>query len=126
MPQAVFTDRISSLTRHEHIYHKIEPKVIRMDKLPDNQLGVERMIGSTTRVVLCTLSMLSNPKISESGLTRVVPVQTVIVDEASQIEVGDYLPLLHRFGPKLRKMAYIGDDKQRKPFSGCEGDLSIG
>ncbi|KAG2074290.1 hypothetical protein BDR04DRAFT_1071679, partial [Suillus decipiens] len=58
--------------------------------------------------------MLSNPRIEE--FTRRVPVQTVIFDEASQIEVGDYLPLLQRFRHKLQKMVFIGDDKQLAPF----------
>jgi len=60
--------------------------------------------------MLCTLGMLSNQSISE--YTRIVPVQTIIFDEASQIEVGDYLPMLHRFQPSLQKIVFIGDDKQ--------------
>ena len=46
------------------------------------------------------------------GITKIVPVQTVIIDEASQIEAGDYLPILGRYKPTLRKMIFIGDDKQ--------------
>lgn len=56
--------------------------------------------------------MLSNPKIAV--FTRLVPVEVVIVDEASQIEVGDYLPLLSRYEKTLRKLVFIGDDKQRE------------
>jgi regulator of nonsense transcripts 1 len=56
--------------------------------------------------------MLSNPNIDT--ITRIVSVQTVIFDEASQIEVGDYVPLLQRFQHSLKKMVFIGDDKQRK------------
>ncbi|KAG2367883.1 hypothetical protein BDR07DRAFT_1605865 [Suillus spraguei] len=62
--------------------------------------------------LLCTLSMMSNPHINE--ITLQVPVETVISDEASQIEVGDYLPLFQRFQPTLQKMVLIGDDKQRE------------
>ncbi|KAG2357269.1 hypothetical protein BDR07DRAFT_387018 [Suillus spraguei] len=54
-----------------------------------------------TRVILCTLSIMSKPRIE--NFTRQVPVQTVIFDEASQIEVGDYLPLLQRFQHSLQK-----------------------
>lgn len=57
--------------------------------------------------------MLANPRLGSCGLTRIVPVQTVIVDEASQIEIGDYLPMLFLHSASLRKMACIGDDKQR-------------
>ncbi len=63
-----------------------------------------------SRVILCTLSMLSDSRIST--ITRIVPVQTIIFDEASQIEIGGYLPVIHRFASSLRKMVFIGDDKQ--------------
>ena len=68
------------------------------------------MMGA--RVVLCTISMLSTLRIIACGFTKIVPVQTVIIDEASQIETGDYLPILARFKTTLRKMVFIGDDKQ--------------
>jgi superfamily I DNA and/or RNA helicase len=54
--------------------------------------------------------MLSNDKIRV--FTHIVPIQTVIFDEASQIEIGDYLPMLVRFRPTLRKLIFIGDNKQ--------------
>jgi hypothetical protein len=69
-----------------------------------------------SRVILCTLSTLANGKLSTCGLTKLVPVRTVVVDEASQIEVGDYVPLLHLFSRTLEKMVCIGDDKQRACF----------
>lgn len=46
--------------------------------------------------------------------TRCAAVETVIFDEASQIEVGCYLPLFARFNNTLRKLVFIGDDKQRR------------
>lgn len=61
--------------------------------------------------------MLSNDKIS--NFTRIVPIQTVIFDEASQIEIGDYLPMLIRFRPTLRKLIFIGDNKQCKSDGLC-------
>jgi hypothetical protein len=61
--------------------------------------------------------MLSTDRIMDCGFTKIVPVQTVIIDEASQIEVGDYLPILARYKSTLRKMVFIGDDKQCM----CEG-----
>lgn len=73
----------------------------------DNEL-----LLSGSRVILCTISMLSTDRIMDCGFTEIVPVQTVIVDEASQIEVGDYLPMLARHKTSLRKMVFIGDDKQ--------------
>jgi hypothetical protein len=109
----------TSAARHEHLYEQIEPKVIRSDNLPDNIVGTERALGGA-RVVLCTLSTLANSRAIQSGLMRIVPVQTVLVDEASQIEVGDYLPLVGRFANTLRKVVCIGDDKQCMSARGCD------
>ena len=58
--------------------------------------------------------MFSHPHMVPAGYTRLVPVETVIVDEASQIELGDYLPLLGRFNRSIKKLVFIGDDKQRE------------
>jgi regulator of nonsense transcripts 1 len=44
-----------------------------------------------------------------------VPIINVIIDEASQIEVGQYVPLFKTFGKTLRKMCFVGDDKQLPP-----------
>lgn len=88
--------------------------MIRSDDFNDSIVGTERqLLGS--RVILCTLSMLSHNKLAT--FIRLVPPQTLIFDEASQIEIGDYFPMLHRFLPTLRKIVFIGDDKQRKPAS---------
>lgn len=62
--------------------------------------------------MLCTLSMLSNAKLAL--VARLVPVETIIFDEASQIEVGNYFPPIHLFHTVLKKMVFIGDDKQRE------------
>ena len=99
----------SHLNRHEHLYHKIDHNVLRSDEFANDVVGAARqLLGS--RVILCTLSMLSNDKISV--FTHIVPIQTVIFDEASQIEIGDYLPMLIRSRPTLRKVIFIGDNKQ--------------
>ncbi|RXW22846.1 hypothetical protein EST38_g3012 [Candolleomyces aberdarensis] len=64
------------------------------------------------RVILSTLSMLSNIYIHK--FTRHIPMKTLIVDEASQIEVGSYVPAFTAF-PSLRKVCWIGDNKQLPP-----------
>ncbi|KAG1804979.1 P-loop containing nucleoside triphosphate hydrolase protein [Suillus plorans] len=102
---------------HEHLYERLEHCFIRSDLFGGGTVSISRLLlnqhtNEHTRVILCTLSMLSNPRIEE--FTRQVPVQTVIFDEASQIEVGDYLPLLQRFQHSLQKMVFIGDDKQHR------------
>ena len=98
-----------SYCRHEHLYERLEHCFIRSDLFIGGSVPISRLMLDT-RVVICTLSMLSHPLLAPCY--RVVPVHTVIFDEASQIEVGDYLPMLHRFKPDLQKMVFIGDDKQ--------------
>lgn len=83
----------------------------------------ERLLGGS-RVILCTISMLSTDRLMQYGFTEVVPVQTVIVDEASQIEAGDYLPILARYKTTLRKMVFIGDDKQRRCWMMGVGEIA--
>jgi regulator of nonsense transcripts 1 len=39
-----------------------------------------------------------------------------MVDEASQVEIGDYVPMLCRFASSLQKMVFIGDDRQCECF----------
>jgi regulator of nonsense transcripts 1 len=104
---------------HKHLYERLEHCFIRSDMFGGGAVAasqhlLDRHTSKPTRVILCTLSMLSNPRIED--FTRQVPVQTVIFDEASQIEVGEYLPLLQRFQHSLQKMVFIGDDKQLAPF----------
>ena len=69
---------------------EIEATIIRSDELPNTPLEVSRMFDDVT-VVLCTLGMLSNPKLSDCGLYRVVPVRSLVIDEASQIDVFEFM-----------------------------------
>ncbi|KAJ7158637.1 AAA domain-containing protein [Mycena filopes] len=87
---------------HEHLYaDKLERNLVR----PNDYFSVPK-------IILCTLSMLSNPRIS--AFTRVVPIETVIVDEASQVEIGNFLPMISLYSTTLRKLVFIGDDKQHR------------
>jgi hypothetical protein len=56
--------------------------------------------------------MMSSYQIVSSGFIELVPVETMIVDEASQVEIGDYLIPLSRFHNSIQKIIFIGDDKQ--------------
>ncbi len=91
------------------MYELIEPNLIRSDEFPADIVGMKRLLLDS-RIILCTLSMLSNDRIST--IVHIVPVETIIFDEASQIDIGGYLPVIHRFASSLRKMVFIGDDKQ--------------
>jgi superfamily I DNA and/or RNA helicase len=64
------------------------------------------------QVVLCTLSMLSDSRLRT--FTGVIPINTLIIDEASQIELGNYTSIFSAFLKTLRKVCFVGDDKQRK------------
>jgi len=98
---------------HEHLYKKIEKNIIRSDGLPKS--GALQKVLQGSQVILCTLSMISNTKLQDFGFTQAVPVINVVIDEASQIEVGQYVPLIKTFGNTLRKLCFIGDDKQLPP-----------
>jgi hypothetical protein len=99
----------SFFVRHEHLYGKIVNNLIRSDDFVEDLVAMERLLLGS-RVVLCTLSMLSNPRLAT--IMRIVPPQTIIFDEASQIEIGDYFPLFYRFVHTIQKLVFIGDDKQ--------------
>ncbi|KIK52416.1 hypothetical protein GYMLUDRAFT_233465 [Collybiopsis luxurians FD-317 M1] len=75
---------------HEHIYEKIQEKLIRTDRLPKHQLALSRKIGSST-VILSTLTLLSNPALEQNGMFDIVPVRNLVVDEASQIDIFEYM-----------------------------------
>jgi len=102
---------LKTSNRHEHLYKDIlEPHFIRSDAFSEDIVGAARQLLDA-RVILCTLTMLSNPSIA--AYTHIAPVHTIMFDEASQIEVGDYIPVIHRFSSSLRKFVFIGDNKQR-------------
>ncbi|KAI0784599.1 P-loop containing nucleoside triphosphate hydrolase protein [Abortiporus biennis] len=95
---------------HDHLYRKIGSKVVQSDRFKYAQRELDKC-----HVILCTLSMLSNDRIDL--FTKHVPMDTLVVDEASQIKVSDYLNPFNNFS-SLRKLCFIGDDKQ------CEFILS--
>ena len=53
--------------------------------------------------------MLSNSEITK--FMKHIPLTTMVIDEASQIEVGNYISIFTNMGG-LRKVCFIGDDKQ--------------
>ncbi|KAJ7158645.1 P-loop containing nucleoside triphosphate hydrolase protein [Mycena filopes] len=95
---------------HGHLYEGIKPYFIRSDEF--RTMPLSRIKGC--QVILCTLSMLSSRWLSK--FTNQIPVNAIIVDEASQIEIGDYLPAFSNFQTSLRKICLIGDDKQLPPY----------
>jgi regulator of nonsense transcripts 1 len=98
--------------RHEHVYEKVKSNIIVSDSLP--KPGALQRVLQGSQVILCTLSMISNPRLRDLEFTQAVPIINVIIDEASQIEVGQYVPLFVSFGNTLRKLCFIGDNEQCK------------
>lgn len=70
----------------------MKDRVIRADEFPStpDPAMAQRMLGGST-VILSTLGMLSNPTLHDNRLFTLVPFERIIVDEASQINIFDYL-----------------------------------
>ncbi|EJD33894.1 hypothetical protein AURDEDRAFT_76602 [Auricularia subglabra TFB-10046 SS5] len=99
---------------NEHLYEELESSIIRSDEYANLvPASVERLLDGS-RVILCTISMLSNTKMLQAGFPKVVPVENLLVDEASQIDVGNYLHIAHAFRHTLRKLVFVGDDQQHR------------
>ncbi|KAL1940377.1 hypothetical protein VTO73DRAFT_8949 [Trametes versicolor] len=100
---------------HEHLYKgAVESTLIRSDELNGMGFDVNRRIGNT-HIILCTLSMLSNPCLASNGVFRYRPVEILAVDEASQIDTLEFMHLFDKFD-KLRKVCMFGDPQQLPPY----------
>ncbi|KAF8994635.1 P-loop containing nucleoside triphosphate hydrolase protein [Cyathus striatus] len=108
---------------HEHLYVGVESNLIRSDELPKDKVGVERLFNGST-IVLSTLGMLSSPALERNGTFDLVPVERLVVDEASQIRIFEYLHIFVKFQEELLKVCYFGDPNQLPPF-GIEKALNI-
>ncbi|KAL9714395.1 hypothetical protein Ac2012v2_002708 [Leucoagaricus gongylophorus] len=94
---------------HEHLYGDIYANIIKSGEFYTCGSRVKGI-----KVFLCTLSMLSNDAISKT-FAKEFPISTLVVDEASQIHVADYISIFYKY-VSLRKACFIGDDKQLPPF----------
>ncbi len=95
------------LNRHDHIYQDFSRKVIQSSHFTSVAKNPRALEGC--KVILCTLSMLSNYKLSI--FTSKIPINYLVVDEASQINVSDYISPLSSIST-IQKLCFIGDDKQ--------------
>ena len=83
--------------RHESLYELIEDKLIRSDEFPATTRELKMMMGDAC-VILSTVSMLSNPKLHQLRMfTDVMPVERLVIDEASQINVFEFMVRISRF-----------------------------
>ncbi|KAG5734510.1 hypothetical protein E4T56_gene5962 [Termitomyces sp. T112] len=103
--------------RHEHIYEKIDERVLVSDAFlaVKDHVALSRLLGGSC-IMLSTLGMLSNPTLDRIGMFSVVPVGRLVVDEASQIKIEDFLHILHRFRKSLEKLCFFGDPNQLPPY----------
>ncbi|KAI0737252.1 P-loop containing nucleoside triphosphate hydrolase protein [Daedaleopsis nitida] len=115
---------------HEHLYEDIEHRLIRSDEIV-GAFDPRTAIADST-VILCTLSMLSNPSLDLYGVFAYVPVVRLVVDEASQIDTFEFMHLFDKFAKpqkpatppskkvekstSLVKVCMFGDPKQLPPF----------
>ena len=53
-------------------------------------MSMERAIGGSP-VILCTLSMLSNEILDDHRMYELVPLEQLVIDEASQIDVREFM-----------------------------------
>jgi hypothetical protein len=78
------------LFRHEHIYDKVKQHLLRSDEFPQEPNDMEMAIGGSP-VILCTLSMLSNPILDDRRVYKLVPLERLVIDEASQIDIREFM-----------------------------------
>ncbi|KZV97480.1 hypothetical protein EXIGLDRAFT_764437 [Exidia glandulosa HHB12029] len=98
---------------HEHLYLQVHDHMICSKDFPKKSDEAAEKLGGV-RVILCTLSMLSHPNLPI--FSNIVPIETLIIDEASQIELGDFVPVLCQYSETVRKLVFVGDDMQLAPF----------
>ncbi|KAI0331917.1 P-loop containing nucleoside triphosphate hydrolase protein [Cubamyces sp. BRFM 1775] len=97
---------------HEHLYKDINKNIVTSKEF-------KRIKGlQDIPVMLCTLSMLAHPLINK--FTTPNPIKIMVVDEASQITLGNYVAPFNHFSNTIHKVCMIGDDKQLPPYGADE------
>ena len=76
--------------RHEHHYVDLSKHFVESTTLFENAASVHTALGSS-KIILCTIAMLSNPNMESFGVFKRIPVERLIVDEASQIDTVEFL-----------------------------------
>ncbi|KAI0764284.1 P-loop containing nucleoside triphosphate hydrolase protein [Trametes elegans] len=99
---------------HEHLYKgDVEGNLICSDEFSQPAFDPKRWIGNS-KIILCTLAMLSNPGMEDIFKCR--PVNHLVVDEASQIDTFEFMHLFDKFEKTLKKVCMFGDPKQLPPY----------
>ena len=66
------------------------------------------------KVILCTLAMFTAPIVRGVGLHKLLPPHSLVIDEASQVIMSDFLPAMYRLGEHIQRLGFVGDPKQRE------------
>ncbi|CAO1638479.1 unnamed protein product [Sympodiomycopsis kandeliae] len=99
---------------HEHHYIGLEKHVIVTDLLGD--LGQTRRALDGVRVILSTLSGISSIRLDQGQVFRIRPLNLLLVDEASQLVIGNYPHVFAQHHRTLQKVVFLGDDRQLSPY----------
>ena len=71
------------------MYEDIELHLIVSDEFGE---GFDPRIGiGSSKVILCTLSMLSSSALVKCNILEYVPIERLVVDEASQIDMFEFM-----------------------------------
>lgn len=100
------------LFRHEHLYNEIPTDNI----ITSNEYKAKRHTTKGCRVILTTLSTLSSISLQKHGFLKNVPLQILVIDEASQVERDALQLVLSNCSKNLQKICLIGDNKQCEIF----------
>lgn len=74
--------------------------------------GKFRQTFAGIKVILCTLAMFTAKLLGR--LHGLLPPHSLIVDEASQITMSDFLPAMYLLGRHIRRLGFVGDPRQRE------------
>lgn len=88
--------------RHDHLYTNIPEEFI---FIPEGKKQAPHR-----RFTICTLSMLSNSHVCKRS--QQVPMDILLVDEASQISMPSYNVIIQQYTKNLQKIGFIGDNRQ--------------
>ena len=69
-------------------------QMVQTTEIFQDTTSIEDVLGKS-KIILCTLGMLSNPGLAEYGVFKHCPVERLIVDEASQIDTLDFMVRLN-------------------------------
>ncbi|KAG8785511.1 hypothetical protein FRC12_017489 [Ceratobasidium sp. 428] len=79
-----------------------------------------RLYGA--KAILCTLATLSSSILDICGAFVKRPLQHLIVDEASQLDMtSEFMHLFYKHRSALKSVCWFGDPKQLPPFGSSEG-----